>query len=46
MDNTLIFYDSRRQRRQRRRHHERLFNEMTYFNGVHETVAGHPEALR
>ena len=23
-----------------------LFNEMTYFNGVHETVAGHPEALR
>ena len=23
-----------------------LFNEMTYFNGVHETVAGHPQALR
>ena len=46
LDNTLIFYIVGDNGASAEGGMNGLFNEMTYFNGVQETVAGHPEALR
>ena len=46
LDNTLIFYIVGDNGASAEGGMNGLFNEMTYFNGVPETVAGHPQALR
>ena len=45
MDNTLIFYIVGDNGTSAEGGMNGLFNEMTYFNGVHETVPGHSETL-
>ena len=46
LDNTLVFYIVGDNGASAEGGMNGLFNEMTYFNGVPETVAGHPQALR
>ncbi len=46
LDNTLIFYEVGDNGASAEGTMNGLFNEMTYFNGVPETVAGDPQALR
>ena len=46
LDNTLIFYILGDNGTSAEGGMNGMFNEMTYFNGVQETVAGHAQALR
>ena len=46
LDNTLVFYIVGDNGTSAEGGMNGMFNEMTYFNGVQETAAGHPEALR